>query len=371
MEMRKGCGSGRGNRTTWSRLGGALLLVAWVLLRAPAFSELVPGAMVYTLAGNGGSGLVDGPGAKAQFHWPVGLVADAAGSLYVADFENHCIRHVSPEGVVRVLAGNGTAGFADGAGTEARFSGPNGICLGENGSLYVADAANRRIRKIDRQGRVSTVAGSGDPGHADGPALQARFRYPTGVVADGQGNLYVTDRGNHRIRKLGANGWVSTLAGSGHPGFRDGLGTEAEFHDPLHLARDENGVLYVTDGASRSIRKITPAGEVTTLTGGPFPSDYDRRKGYPHQLLWPTGIAVRGPDEIYVADGQGHCVYRVSSQGRMWLLAGIGEVGRMDGSGLEARFNFPTGLALDPQGTLFLSDAGNHCVRKLRLGRLT
>lgn len=164
---------------------------------------------------------------------------------------------------------------------------------------------------------------------------------------------------------------VQTLAGSGHPGFRDGRGTQAELHDPLHLALDEKGSLYVTDGASRSVRRITPTGEVTTLTGGPFPSGYERRRGYPHSLLWPTGVAVRGPDEVYVADGQGHCVYRVNSQGRMWLLAGNGEVGRTDGAGPDARFNFPTGLAIDSQGNLYLSDAGNHCIRKLRLGRLT
>ncbi|MDR2208342.1 MAG: hypothetical protein LBE22_05145, partial [Azoarcus sp.] len=220
-------------------------------------------AKVSTLAG-GEEGFADGVGGEAKFYWPFGITSDAAGNLYVADGGNHRIRKITPAGEVSTLAG-GEEGFADGVGSDAEFDHPSGIAIDAAGNLYVADGGNHRIRKITPAGEVSTLAG-GEEGFADGVGSDAKFEHPFGITVDAAGRLYVADTANDRIRKITPAGVVSTLAG-GELGFADGVGSNAKFSRPFGITSDAAGNLYVADTVNNRIRKITPAGEVSTLAG--------------------------------------------------------------------------------------------------------
>ncbi len=206
--------------------------------------------MARTVAGSGTQGYADGVGLTAQLAYPTGLVLDGKGTLYFSESPFHRIRKlVLATGAVSTVAGDTTAGHVDGPGVGARFSGPSGLAIDAQGHLYVADEGNHCIRKIDpATGTVSTVAGTGTKGYADGPSATAQFKSPRGVAADRKGNLYITDAGNFRIRKLVlATGAVSTVAGNGQANFVDGPGPQAEFNDLGGVAVDGQGTVYVTD----------------------------------------------------------------------------------------------------------------------------
>lgn len=217
--------------------------------------RLISGGQVTTYAGNGTAGLVDGPLALAQFNEPKGVISDGVSTIYVADTENQVLRIISG-GLVSTLAGDGTVGFADGAAATARFSDPRSLALGKDGSLYIVDTNNHRIRKLDTAGQVSTVAGSSS-GFADGPAATAKFSYPYAIAIDSTDTLYLVERGNHRLRMIKA-GMVSTLAGSGNAGFLDGPAATAKFNEPKGLALGANGQIYISDHGNHAIRVYTP-----------------------------------------------------------------------------------------------------------------
>lgn len=211
---------------------------------------------VTILAGSGSLGYGDGTGTVAKFRQPYDVAVDRAGAVYVADTYNHCIRKITPSGVVTTLAGSGAAGFVDGAGVSAQFNSPRGVAVDTAGNVYVADTNNYRIRKITSSGIVTTLAGSGAYGYAaDGTGATAQFGLPYGVAADRAGNVYVTDQYN--IRKITPSGVVTTLAGSGtEGGSADGVGTVARFSAPSSVAVDGSGVIYVADRLNYRIRKI-------------------------------------------------------------------------------------------------------------------
>jgi DNA-binding beta-propeller fold protein YncE len=224
---------------------------------------IAPDGMVTTLAG-GDPGYRDGPGHAARFGRPNGLALDPEGNLLVADLDNNCIRRVGPDGVVATVAGSEERAYADGLASEARFGAPNSLVFDAGGSLYVAESFYGhnlpgwpRVRMIDPGGIVTTIAGDGVRGYADGPADSARFDFPIGPSIDREGNLYVADDFNHRIRVLRAGGEVSTLAGTGEPGYRDGPARQAQFDHPLWTVIDEEGSIYVADSGNNCIRKIT------------------------------------------------------------------------------------------------------------------
>ena len=213
--------------------------------------------LVSTFAGSGTAGAKDGTGIAAEFNYSYGLTADAAGNLYVGDARNHLIRKISPQGVVTTLAGSGTEGYADGVGGSAMFDFPTGLGIDPEGNIYVADAYNHRIRKVSPSGEVSTVAGNGIAGFANGQGTGAQFNLPVGVVGDSKGNIYVADYGNHQIRMISPSGKVSTLAGTGAAGYADGAGDQAQFNYPFGLAIDQEGNVVVVDAGNNRIRKIT------------------------------------------------------------------------------------------------------------------
>jgi hypothetical protein len=209
---------------------------------------------VNTVAGNGLAAFLDGPAASAEFNQPFG-VAVSGSTLFVADQMNNRIRKISA-GTVSTFAGNGVAGFLNGQGTSAELDGPGGITADAAGNLYVSDSTNHRIRKISSTGNVTTLAGTGVAGFADGPGASAQFNEPRGIAVDGNGVVYVADELNNRIRKIDAQGNVSTLAGNGVAGFADGPAATAEFDAPAGVAVDGSGTVYVGDTSGDRIRVI-------------------------------------------------------------------------------------------------------------------
>jgi sugar lactone lactonase YvrE len=325
--------------------------------------EVVPG-WVSTLAGNGEQKKKDGTGVAASFNHPTGLAVGGSGTVYVADQENHMIRKISPEGDVTTLAGSTSEGAADGAGPAASFSRPVSLAVDASGNLYVADQNNHKIRKIGPDGMVTTLAGS-SIGAVDGPAGRARFNYPTGVAVDAAGTVYVADRFNHLIRRITPDGQVSTLAGNGQRGDDDGPGTEARFNYPTSVAVDGSGIVYVADQENHRIRRISPEGVVSTLAGRDL--GCANGAGVLASFRYPSGVAMDATTgNIVVADQSNHKIRRVSPTGQVTTLAGRGGIGAADGGYLLARFFRPSAVAVDASGNVYVADRHNHRIRRIQ-----
>jgi sugar lactone lactonase YvrE len=255
---------------------------------------------VTTFAGSGSYGDTDGTGAAASFRFPHGVAIDAVGNVYVADRNNYKIRKITPMGEVSTLAGSGSLGNADGLGTAASFNYPTGIAIDATGNLYVADSENHKIRKITPAGVVSTLAGSGLPGNTNGTGTSASFKAPLGVTVDAAGNVYVADSQNHKIRKITPAGVVSTFAGSGGAGSTDGAGSVASFNLPAGVAVDASGNVFVADLYNHKIRKITPTGAVSGFAGSGSLGSTDGI-GVAASFHYPHGVAVNASGVVYVA----------------------------------------------------------------------
>jgi sugar lactone lactonase YvrE len=324
---------------------------------------------VTTLAGTVGVyGSADGTGTNARFWGPQGVTVDPSGNVYVADSYNGTIRAITPAGAVTTLAGSASAGSADGQGTAARFSIPISVALDSSGNAYIADSANSTIRKVSPSGASSTLAGlAGTPGSTNGLGTNALFSGPQGTAVDTNGNVYVTDTGNHTIRKITSAGVVTTFAG--YPGFTnnmDGSGTNASFYFPEGIANDSSGNLYVTDTGNSTVRKITSAGAVTTLAG--LAGSYGSADGTNSAARFngPTGIAVDASGNLYVADTFNHTIRKITVSGSCSTLAGLaGTYGSADGTNTSALFYLPQGIALDGFGNIYVADTGNNTIRKL------
>ena len=331
-------------------------------------------------------GNTPGTGTAAQFSQPWGVAVDGAGNTFVADTQNHSIRQISPAGVVTLLAGSGTAGFADGTGGAAQFSRPTGVAVNNAGTLvYVADYNNHRIRMITVPGGVvTTIAGLVASGIADGDSATAQFRNPFGVALDAPRNLlFVSDQNNQSIRKLdlgqlpSSAGYVSTHAGStGTGGYVNGSAASARFNAPRGIAVDTAGNVYVADSGNFTIRKIDTFGSVTTLAGHPvipFLSGCDDGPGgsarFSELLVispfgGPTGLAVDSAFNVYVTDQGNHTIRKITPAGNVTTLAGLAPVpGSADGTGSAVRFNNPGGIAVGPGGRLYVADTLNHTIR--------
>jgi sugar lactone lactonase YvrE len=298
----------------------------------------------------------------------MGLASDGT-NLYVADTDNHTIRKISiPTGEVTTLAGSpGCVGSADGTGFEARFNSPMGIAT-DGANLYVADSYNCTVRKVViATGEVTTVAGSaGEYGDIDGTGAGASFRWPFGIATDGT-NLYVTDSESHTIRKVAmATGEVTTVAGAaGVAGHANGTGAAATFDHPHGIALD-GGILYVTDSFNCTIRKVVLAtGAVTTVAGFPGASGTEDGTGSEARFLYPEGVVSDGTN-LYVSDSNQTIRKVAIATGAVTTLAGSpGLPGFGNGTGSEARFYFPVGLATDGE-SLFVADCFNNVVRRIR-----
>jgi sugar lactone lactonase YvrE len=323
---------------------------------------------VSTLAGKGTAGFADGTGIAAQFNTPAGIVTDALGNIYVGDEGNHRIRKITATGFVSTFAGSGTAGFADGNGNAAKFRFPTGVAADAQGNIFVADAGNNSIRKITPAGVVSTLAGSGSftGGFADGNGSAAQFNSPTGVATDAQGNIYVADFLNNRIRKITPAGVVSTLAGNGTIGFADGNATAAQFHFSNGVSTDSQGNVYVADNGNNRIRKISPSGVVSTLAGSGTPGFADG-SSTAAQFYGPSSVTTDTYGNIYVADFANQRIRKISPNGVASTLAGSGIKGFADGSGSVALFNNPIAVASDTQGNLYVAEYGSNRIRLINV----
>ena len=323
--------------------------------------------MVTTIAGSGANGFLDGSKEKAQFNWPTGVAVDDKGNIYVADFLNNLIRKINSQGEVATFIGSGHAAFADGKGRMAHLKGPDNIAIDKDGNIYVADTDNFRIRKVAPDGIITTIAGSGIKGYKDGDWKTAMFAYPTGIAVDKDGNVYVADRRSHTIRKIMTGGNVVTIAGNGYPALVDGSGVKTHFREPVSLAVDHTGNIYVADSGNNAIRKITPDGIVSTLAGGGRPG-YKDGEGHDARFFWPTGVTIDSFGNIYVCDSQNNRIRRVTPEGFVSTVAGMGIPGFADGSGYNAQFSFPTGIEIDKAGNIYVADSGNNRIRKISQG---
>jgi sugar lactone lactonase YvrE len=335
-----------------------------------AVRKIDPAGNVSTLAGTSNApGAEDGIGAQARFSQPDGIAVDSAGNVFVSDRRNNNIRKISSSAVVTTLAGTvPQSGSTDGTGDQARFSVPDGIAIDALGNALVADRGNEVIRKISPDGQVTTLAGTPDAtGNSDGTGNSAAFDSPSDVAVDPAGNTYVADNDNNTIRKISPAGEVTTLAGApGESGNVDGVGINARFDDPEGIAVDAAGNVYVADTDNNTIRKITPAGLVTTLAGSPDETGSADGIGVNARFDEPDGIAVDAAGNVYVADTDNSTIRKITPQGIVSTLAGkANEEGDADGTGAAARFSFPRDLDIDTQGNLYVLDSGNHTVRKI------
>lgn len=328
---------------------------------------------VTTVAGTGDASFADGPGASAAFNGPTGLALAPDGALLVADHGNNAIRRVDladPTHPVTTLAGAstggaGAAGFADGDAASARFQGPMSLAAAADGRIFVADGGNHRIRLLE-QGRVSTIAGTGNAMGQPGPGSSAGFVMPTGIALDGTTGLFVTDSQDNRVDCIDLKDGkylVTSLAGNGGAGSDDGKGIAASFSAPFGVASDGHGNAVVADPGNHRLRKVAPDGTVTSLPLGPTLGDV---------IFQPTGVALRQDGAAIVTDVGNHRILAIPAgkpgdQPDTRLLAGKAE-GRKDGGGTDASFDTPEAVVVAPDGTIYVADTANNQIRKLMPG---
>ena len=365
-------------------LAVALLLAFGALLASPPAQAQTPADAYWTIttvAGTGefGFGGDGGSATAARLASPDGVAVDGAGNLYIADWNNHRIRKVDSAGVITTVAGTGESGFSGDGGpaVQAELREPSGVALDGAGNLYIVDSENDRIRKVDSTGTITTVAGTGGFGSGvdgdGGPASEARLYGPDGVAVDGAGNLYISERRNHRIRKVDSTGTITTVAGTGEDGFSGdgGPATAARLSYPEGVALDGAGNLYIA--GNHRIRKVDSTGTITTVAGtGEDGFSGDGGPATAARLSYPEGVALDGAGNLYIADLINHRIRRVDFTGTITTIAGTGLIGVFGGGfsgdggpASEARLRLPFGVALDGAGNLYIADGGNHRIRKL------
>jgi sugar lactone lactonase YvrE len=444
--MEEGNGDGIGANASFFAPAGVAVAADRTLYVSDSGNNLIrkiaPGGAVTTLAGSGARGGADGTGAAASFFGPSALVVDAGGNVFVADPGNNAIRKIAPGGVVTTFAGSAAqGGSADGVGTAARFQNPQAIAIDGTGSLYVGDYLNHTIRRITPAGVVTTIAGTaGLQGGTDGPAASATFSYPIAVAVDPAGNVYVGDGLTSRVRRITPDGIVSTVVSAGigttpsdftvnglavdsagnltvtngqndtvlsltpagvvttlagsagaNGGRQNGVGIAARFYFPAAVAADGNGVIWVSDTANDTVRKISAAGVVSDVAGAPPTTDVpyylnavvreigntpigsyasgtgsSDGTGNAAAFSYPLGIVSDGAGTLYVADSNNSTVRQVAPGGVVTTLAGTAGVwGTVDGTGSAARFYAPAGVARDSAGVLYVTDYNDHVVRRI------
>ena len=341
--------------------------------------------VISTFAGTGVEGFAgdDGPAIRAWLQRPGGLAADGKGNVFIGDTGNFRIRRVNSSGIITTVAGNGfllfsgDGGPATGAALFPQVPGDYfAVAVDADGSLYIADSANNRVRKVDPSGIIRTYAGNGLPLFSgdNGPATSAGLARPSGVALDQAGNLYIAELLSRRIRKVDRNGIITTFAGTGGLGVGGdgGAATSASFQDPTAVAVDSSGNVYVSESSGQRIRKIEAAtGIIRTVAGnGTVGFSGDGGPATSAQLNGPLGITVDAAGNLYIADRGNNRVRRVTSAGVMGTIAGRGVSGFSGdgGSPLNAQIFFPGDVAVDAAGTIYIADYGNHRIRRITAG---
>ncbi len=314
---------------------------------------------VVTVAGGGEAGFIDGLGEKAKFNRPNGIALSRQGSIFVADFGNSAIRRVSIIGEVSTIAGGKTAKtLQDGLAPLAAFLNPRGVVFDNDGNLYIADFGNNVVRQISTELEVSTLAGSGAKGRAEGTGRTASFE-EVRDLAYFAGYIFVADR--YRVRRVGRSGSVITWAGGTESGLWDGSGVQARFSTLSAITTDLNGNLYVVDADNCAIRYITQLQKVGTLAG----ADVNPADGSNTFLQQPVGIALDKEGNCWVTDVGDYTIKKITPKGVITQVAGSLKAGHLDGPALSAQFQHPSGIAVADDGRVYVTDLAAHCLRCL------
>jgi sugar lactone lactonase YvrE len=323
------------------------------------------GSQVSTYAGSGRATFNDGQGTLASFNRPSGVAIDGSGQLFIADYGNNMVRRISPTGGVTRWVGQTAHGAADGNGSLASFNGPKSITVAPDGTAYVADINNQKIRKI-RSANVTTLAGSGIAGPNDGVGAGAEFNFPSAVTADANGDLYVTDSLGNAIRFVTKTGTVRTVAGGQRAGFNDSYDINAQFFSPTGITIDFAGNMYVADRSNQAIRKVLFLNAVKTLAGN-GKTGYQEGGGFGAIIETPQSTAT-GPDgSVYIMDA-GSRIRKITPDGTTSLVAGTGKPGFQDGPAAQAQFSSFTSMVVGRDGTIYVADQLNRRIRKIAGG---
>ena len=351
-----------------------------LLLLCVLAAHICPAQIITTIAGTGIAGYSgdNGPAVDCKIYSPEGILFDSKGNLIFSDVENYVVRKISKIGIITTLAGDGS--HADGGdglpATQAQIQGPNGLALDFKGNLYISEGLTNRIRKIDTNGIIRTIAGNGLLGYSGdgGPATNAMFNSPYGIACDKIGNVFIADNTNNSIRKVDTAGIITTIAGNGIAGFRGdgGPATNAQFRYPVGLVFDRRGNLLIADQQNGRIRKIDTNGIINTIAGNGTSSSSGDGGPATNAGLASVAITVDSTDNIYIHDLQNRWLRKINQAGIISRIAGDGNYGYAgDGENIMmAEFSYVFGMAFDKKGNLYIADEFNNRIRFINFGSL-
>jgi sugar lactone lactonase YvrE len=356
-----------------SRVFAALLFVLSTGLFCLPLATQTPNFLIFTIAGTGNYGYADGAATSAAIDAVNAIACDARNNIYLADTWNNRIRRISADGMMTTIAGTGDSGFSGDSGPAvgAKLNCPRGIAVDAQGNIYISDSGNARVRKINLSGTISTIAGTGEAGFSGdgGPAASARLNFPRGLALDNAGNLYIADSLNFRIRKVIPQGSISSIAGMGAYGKSgdSGPATSASIGLVQSVAVDEAGNLFFTDIYNHCVRKIMPNGIISTVAGAGFGSGGDGGPATAATFRFPHGLALDLQGRIFIADSGSHRIRMIDQDGIITTLAGTGSAG-FSGDGTaatSAQIDYPYAVSVDPSGALLVADLRNYRMRRI------
>lgn len=347
------------------------LLLALLLAATPLASDTIT-----TIAGTGDPAFSgDGASAgEATLNRPTGIWFASDSSIYVSDTDNFRIRRISADGTITTVVGNGTEGFSGDGGpaTDASINKAHGVAVSTDGEIILCDTRNHRIRKVAADGTISTIAGTGTAafGGDEGPASEASLNRPHGLFLDDAGNIFFTDTNNNRVRRIDPMGRISTVAGNGvdESSGDGGFATEAGLRGPVGIVGDTIGTIYISERSGDLIRRIDAAGTIATVAGtGGRGFAGDAGPALSAELDGPRGLALDSIGNLYMADRVNQRIRKVDMAGTIATVAGSGERGSGgdEGDPLDAMLNLPWGIAVDQKGNVLITDRENHRVRKV------